>query len=150
MRLDLLTLILLVLQTAGCKRLQEGSVASKPADQPIQASLCPPPAPPPPDADDLRFSEADFTEVKFDSAYAYFEDELSSELGKGDKVSDLTDREGFWITYGNRLRHMKGYMLKQAAQLERVRRPNDSGLATDSSTATFRFCRFLATVEAVD
>lgn len=152
MRLDSLTLIVLTLQiVGGCKRSQESAVASKPSDQAIlQAPLCPPPPPPPADADDLRFSEADFTEAKFDSSYAYFENELSSELGKAEKASDLTEREGFWITYGNSLRHMKGYMLKQAAQLERARSPHDTALVTDSSTATFRFCRFLATVEAVD
>ncbi len=156
MRLDSLTLIVLTLQiVGGCKRSQERAVASNPSDQrTLQAPLCPPPPPPPADADDLRFSEADFTEAKFDSSYEYFDKELSkelsSELGKPVKTSDLSEREGFWITYGNSLRHMKGYMLKQAAQLERARSPGDTTLAGDSSTATFRFCRFLATVEAVD
>ncbi len=67
-----------------------------------------------------------------------------------EKTADLTHREGFWIGYGNRLRVMRGYMLKQAALLDRAHPPAGSPSVTDSSSALFRFCDFLANVHPID
>jgi hypothetical protein len=147
MKFRAIPIILLALQGSAATGAPKPSAAGA---QTFTPPLCPPLPPVPAGADDLRFSEADFTEQKFESSWAYFEHQLSRDLQRVEKTADLTDREGFWIMYGNSLRLMRGYMLKQAAQLERASRPGITTLASDSGTATFRFCRFLATVPAVD
>ena len=140
----------LILQVMGCTRGQQASPpATKDAQPTARVSLCPK-TPPCPGLDDLRFSEDQFTAGQFDSSYAYFDAELPRALTGAEKTSELTEREGFWIGYGNRLRLMKGYMLKQAALLEQTRHSPDSALLRDSTSATFRLCKFLETVHAVD
>jgi hypothetical protein len=141
--------LVLMLLFIGCRRAQETPPPTKDVPPAAQVNLCPK-TPPAPGADDLRFSESQFTAAKFDSSYAYFEAELPRALDGAEKTSELTDREGFWIGYGNRLRLMKGYMLKQAALLEQAGHAPDSTLLKDSTSATFRLCRFLETVHAVD
>jgi len=138
----------LMLQVIGCRRAQEAP-ATKDAQQTAQMNLCPK-TPPAPGVDDLRFSESQFTAARFDSSYAYFDSELPRELDAAEKTSELTDREGFRIGYRNRLRLMQGYRLKQSALLEQAGHAPDSTLLTDSTSATFRLCRFLETVHAVD
>jgi len=152
MKLRSLSLVALMLNVLGCTRTKEASPgpgATKDAPPAAQVSLCPK-TPPSPGVDDLRFSEDQFTGAQFDSSYAYFEADLPRELDRAEKTSELTHREGFWIGYGNRLRLMKGYMLKQAALIEQTGRSSDSTLLRDSTSATFRLCQFLATVHAVD
>jgi len=127
---------------------QERSAPGAPGQHPDEEALCPTPRLAEPD--ELRFTEGQFTEGAFDSAFVFFEGDLPTQLHDIEKTADLTHPEGFWIGYGNRLSLMKGYMLKQAALLERARRSADSSLATDSTSATFRFCAFIANVHPVD
>jgi phosphate-selective porin len=145
-----LPFVALMLQVAACTRTKEASPRTTENAQPTaQVTLCPT-RPAPPGVDDLRFSEDQFTGAQFESSYAYFEAELPRQLDEAEKTSELTDREGFWIGYGNRLRLMKGYVLKQAALIEQTGRSSDSTLLRDSTSATFRLCRFLQTKRAVD
>jgi len=148
-----LTMLLPIALTAfslACTRPrdQERSASGTPDQHPADEALCPTASPA--DPDELRFTEAQFTEAEFDSSFVYFDRDLPTQLHDIEKTADLTHPEGFWIGYGNRLRLMKGYMLKQAALLERARRSANSSLATDSTSATFRFCAFLANVHPID
>ena len=142
-------LLAFLLPITACSRGRQASPVANRSQTVGQVKLCPT-TPAAPGVDDLRFSEDQFTAAQFDSAYAYFEAVLPRELNAAEKTAALTEREGFWIGYRNRLRLMKGYALKQAAILEQANGSPDSTLMNDSTSAMFRLCQFIQNVRAVD
>ncbi len=116
---------------------------------PAPGALCPASAHP--DApEELIITETEFSEVRFENGFAYFDNDLARDLADSQLTTAITDREGFWIGYRNSLTLMKGFMLKQAALLEQAAGRPDSALLADSSSARFRFCEFLKSTAWVD
>jgi hypothetical protein len=104
----------------------------------VAGALCPSVAPPP-EADYQPMVESDFTQARFDSAFAYFV-HLGSILEEPDSISHLVHREGYWLEYDANLLYLDGFNRKQAALLERF----ELDSTASSGPARARFCDFLA------
>ncbi len=66
-------------------------------------------------------------------------------------LADLTTPAKFWVTYGNCLTFIEGYVLKQAALLERMQmQAKPSNDRAQPGAAEVRFCAFLAQAKWVD
>jgi hypothetical protein len=100
--------------------------------------------------EELVITESEFSEVRFENGYAFFRNDLASQLADSQLTTSITDNEGFWLAYGNSLILMKGFMLKQAALLEQAAGRPDSALLADRSSARVRFCEFLKSTAWVD
>jgi len=108
-------------------------------------SLCTPLPPLPEEADDLRMTEADFTEERFYSSLLYLQNDLPEKLKEAKETKELTGRAVFWVSYRNGLKFIEGYMLKQTAILERA-----AGHQQAKESAVEKFCSFVSGAKYVD
>src|SRR5262245_41530191 len=104
-------------------------------------NLCQTPQSLPPDVDDLRMVEGDFTVERCTAALEYLRKEIPRRLiDAPDRVKALDSSE-FWISYGNSLKVIEGFMLRQDA-LHAIELNKKS--PRSSLPAVARFCEFLA------
>lgn len=113
-----------------------------------ESSLCPPLKPLPPEVDDLRVNESEFTHQHFENAFSFFREDLPKRFKEAKTTEELTDREGFWIGYDNSLSLIEGYVLKQAALLERAQLAGKQ--RGTRGPAVKRFCQFLTKTRSMD
>ncbi len=128
---------------------EQPSVAAAVPSLPPPDSLCPitehPGVP-----EELVMAESEFSEARFQNGLEFFRNDLARQLADSQLTTAITENEGFWISYGNSLLLMEGFMLRQAALLEKAAGRPDSALLADRTSARFRFCDFLKGTGWVD